>query len=174
MTISIIFIIIVATLFVWNISLIISAIYGAPTVYAKQENIAKAFQLAGLTQGKTVLDIGCGNARSLIIASRTFKASGIGIEISPFYYCLAKLNVFIAGQSKNIKIYFGDIKRHSGLYKEADVIFIYLLEKLMSQIETEVFAKAKPKTKIVTIAFEFKKHEPYKTTDSPRLFLYKI
>lgn len=173
MTFTIILIVFILFLGLWNISLVISVIYGAPTVYAKRHYIKKAFELARITPGQIVLDLGCGNARSLIIAAKEFKAKGIGVEISPFYYLLANFNVLIKGESKNIKIYYGNILNQKKLIKKADIVYLYLFDKLLSKLENDIFTNIKPSGKVISIAFPLKNHKPYIENESPRVFVYK-
>ncbi len=173
MTFTIIFIIFVAILFFWHASLIISTLAGAPTVYAKTETIEKAFELIRLQSDQVVLDLGCGNARALIIASQKFGAKGIGVEVSPFYYLLARLNVLAQGERKNIQIYFGQAQKQACLIEKADVVYMYLFDSLLRKLEPVIFKFATAKTKIVSVAFPLKKHKPVKSEFNPRIFIYQ-
>jgi len=172
MAFQIIFILIALFLFIWNISLIISAFSGAPTVYAKGQSIQKAFELAQPKAGQVVLDVGCGNARSLIFAAKNYKTRGFGVEISPFYFLLARLNVLIKGESRNIKIYFGGATRQEKLIKKADIIYLYLFDALLSKLSPEIFALAKKNCKIISIAFPLKGRKPFITDENPKVYLY--
>jgi SAM-dependent methyltransferase len=152
----------------------ISVISGTPTVYAQDLAIKKAFELAKLKPRQTVLDLGCGNARSLIIAAKKFRAKGIGVEISPFYFLLAKLNILIKGEDKNIKIYYGNILNQEKLVQEADLVYLYLFEELLEKLEPILFKTLQQEATIVSVAFKFKRHKPYLTSQNPRINLYKI
>ncbi|MFH1855073.1 MAG: 50S ribosomal protein L11 methyltransferase [bacterium] len=173
MTFTIVFIILVSILLIWHASLIISTLAGAPTVYAKTETIEKAFELVRLQSDQVVLDLGCGNARSLIIASQKFGAKGIGVEVSPFYYLLARLNVLTKGERKNIQIYFGQAQKQARLIEKADVVYMYLFDSLLRKLEPIIFNSATPKTKIVSIAFPLKEHKPVQSEFNPRIFIYQ-
>lgn len=146
----------------WQLSLLFSSIVGAPTVYANSKAIIDAYKLAGLEKGETVLDLGCGNAKSLLLAAKVFGAKGIGVEISPYCYLKSKWNVFWAGESGNIKIYLSDIKKSFNLISEADVVYLYLLNSVLEKIESEIFDNIKAKTRVVTLAFKFKNAVPKK------------
>lgn len=174
MLLDIIFLTIALILFIWIISLLLSVIFGAPTVYAKDLIIKEAFKLANLKPNQTVLDLGCGNARSLVIAAKEFRAKGIGIEISPFYFLLAKLNILIKGENKNIKIYYGNILHQEKLIQKVDLVYLYLFEGLLEKLEPSCFKNLKKGAIIASVAFKFKKHHPYLTNQNPKINLYKI
>jgi len=158
-TIEIIMIIVLLVVAFWQASLIYAQVLGAPSVYANKDAILEACKLAGLKKGQTLLDLGCGDGRSLIIASKEFGAFGIGIERSPYCYLKSKLNVYLSGQ-KNIKILYGDIQKYDDEVKKADVIYVYLLNSVLAKIENWLFATIGNKTKIVSLAFKFPNYKP--------------
>lgn len=168
----ILFLIIALFLLFWQISQIISVIGGAPAVYAKDETIRKAFGLAELKKGQVVVDLGCGNARSLIIAAKEFKAKGVGVEISPFYYLLSKINVWLSGESKNIKTLFGNFENKRSEIKKADVIYLYSITGTIGKIEPWLFRTLRPGTKVISVEFPFENQKPVKEILDPLLFLY--
>lgn len=155
----IIFVILIVIIF-WLACLIYAQLLGAPTVYSNEKAILDAFKLAGLKRGETVLDLGCGDARSLILATKKFGAKGIGIERSPYCFLKAKLNVFTAGEKENINIIFGDLNKSDQYLKQADVIYLYLLNSVLEKIEDWLFATIKKEARVVSLAFSFKKHRP--------------
>jgi predicted RNA methylase len=173
MIFAILFLIFVLVIFLWQASLVVAVIGGAPTVYAKTKAIHLAFESVELKQGQTVVDLGCGNARSLIIASKQFGAKGIGIEISPFYYLLAKASVCFARESENIKIIFGDLRKKERYLKDADVIYMYLFNKIANEIEARIFETTKPGTKIISLAFPLKNHQGILIRSNPSIYIYK-
>lgn len=164
----IILVALVFTIF-WLCCLIYAQALGAPTVYSNREAIISALKLAGLKKGELLVDLGCGDARSLIIAAEKYQAKGIGIERSPFCYLKSKINVYLAGQNKNIKIFFGDLKMTDHLIAQADVIYLYLLNIVLENIEDDLFANSKKGARIVSLAFVFKKHKPKKMIEVKNL-----
>jgi len=155
------FLLLALIVFVWTISGIIALACGAPAVYADSRAIAEIFRLAKVKKNQVILDLGCGDARSLIIAAKNYGVQGIGLEVSPFAYLKAKLNVVFSGRSKNIKIYFGDVRKAKNEIKKANVIYLYLFEKILGQIEGKIFSAAKPGAIICSLGFQFKNHKPY-------------
>jgi precorrin-6B methylase 2 len=157
--IEIILIIVLSGVAFWQGCLIFAQVAGSPTVYANKLAILEACKLAGLKKGQILIDLGCGDGRSLIIAAKEFKARGIGIERSPYCYLKSKLNVFLSGQ-KNIEILFGDIQKYGSLLKNTDVVYVYLLNSALAKMENWFFDSISNKTKIVSLAFSFPNHKP--------------
>ncbi len=157
--IDIIYLLFLAIIIFWLGSLFVVQVIGAPSVFANKNAIRKAFNLAGLKKGQLVLDLGCGDARSLIIAVKEFGAKGIGIERSPYCFIKAKLNVWKL-KEKNIRIYFGNFQKYANLLKESDVVYMYLLNQVLAEKETWFFQNIGFKTRIVSLAFKFRKHKP--------------
>ncbi len=175
----IIFFIAAIAIVFWQGSLLFVAIFGAPTVYAKSEAMIDAFNLARVKKGELVIDLGCGNAKSLLIAAKRFGAKGVGAEISPFCYLKSRLNVFLAGEGNNIKILFGDFSKAEKYLSQADVIYLYLLEKVLADIEPWLFKGISPKTRIVSLSFKFTLKKPLAVKQTSNLgkktkiYLYK-
>ncbi|MCX6810062.1 MAG: class I SAM-dependent methyltransferase [Candidatus Berkelbacteria bacterium] len=155
------FLLLALFVFVWSISGIIALACGAPAVYADSRLIGEIFKLAKIKKEQIVLDLGCGDARSLIIAAKNYGAQGIGFEVSPFAYLKSKLNVLFSGHTKNVKIYFGDARKAKNEIKKADIIYLYLFDKILREIEPMVFSAARPGTIICSLGFQFKNHKPY-------------
>ena len=147
----------------WQANLLLIAIFGTPIVYANSRAIRDAYKLAELKKGQMVVDLGCGNAKSLILATREFGAKGVGVDLSLYCYLKSKINVILAGQSKNITIIWGDFKVAKRYLAHADVVYLYLLNSTLKKIELWFFASISPKTKVVSLSFEFPKHNPLKT-----------
>jgi len=171
--VDIIFAVVAAVILFWQISLLIAAYSGTPVVYSRDPTIAKAFEGATLKRGQLVADLGCGNARSLIIAAKKFDARGIGVEISPFYYFLAKLNVLFSGESQNVKIYFGNFRKMESKLKDVDVIFLYLFNEVVQDIEPWIFNTIKRGTRIISLAFPFQNHQAMVIQNKPPIYIYK-
>ncbi len=153
----------VLVLLFWLLSVLLMTIFSSPTVYANDQAVEDSLKLANLKKGELVVDLGCGNAKSLILASKKFGAKGVGVEISPYCYFLARWRVFLYGERKNIKIIFGDFKKAEPYLKKADVVYLYLLNSTLKNIESWLFNIISKKTRVVSLAFVFPGHRPIKT-----------
>lgn len=147
--------------FYWA-SLLYAAFTGAPSIYSKRKAIIDALKLAEIKKDDLVIDLGCGNARSLIIAAKEFGARGVGVEKSPYCYLWAKLAVKSQKLDDKIKIIFGDFKKVAPELAKADIVYLFLLDTVLRKIEPWLFESINENTKIVSIAFVFPNHKPIK------------
>ncbi len=137
-----------------------AAMTGPPIVYSSYKGIRDSFKLAKLQKGETVIDLGSGNGRALLVAAREFGAKGIGIDRSLFCVLRARLNIYLSGESENIKIYFKPFAKASSEIKKADVVYLYLWPSTMKEIESWLFDQVGNDTRIVSLAFNFVERKP--------------
>ncbi|MEK7535209.1 MAG: methyltransferase domain-containing protein [Patescibacteria group bacterium] len=153
----------------WQLSLLVATIIGSPIVYASPKAIRDGWKLAELSPGRTIIDLGCGNARSLILAAAEFGAKGIGIDRSVYSYWSSKVNVWIHGQARNVTIVQGDFHKLEEKLATSDVVYLYLLNETLAQIEPWLFQHIGTKTVVVSLAFSFPNHQPTKTCETMNL-----
>jgi hypothetical protein len=160
----------------WIGSHLYSSIFYVPYVNASSKAIIDALEFAGLKKDEILIDLGSGRGDALIIANKKIGAKSFGWEISPFPYLISKAKTTT---NKNIKIYYGNFKNGEKMLKEADVVYLYLLNSVLKNIEDWLFASISAKTRVVTMSFKFSKHSPIATKKIKNLgidsniFLYK-
>lgn len=160
----------------WVGSHLYSLIFYVPYINSSGQAIRDALKLSGLKPDDIFLDLGCGRGDALLIAARDFKAKATGYEISPLPYLLAKIRTWRYPQ---VKVYRRNLKNAAPDLKKADVVYLYLLSSVLDDIEDWLFDNKMIDTKIVSLAFEFKKHKPIKnivTTNLGRqtkIYLYQ-
>jgi len=166
-------------LFFCQSSNLISAIFGSPAVMMDKKVIVGALKLANLKKGDIFYDLGCGNGQVLIEAAK-MGAKATGFEISPYYYLLSKIRVFFWKSfnilrclqafriKSHIEIRFMNIKKAD--LSKADVIYCYLLPKILNEIN---FRKNQ---RVVSIGFPVRKLKPIKTKifKSHPIFIYSL
>ena len=156
----ILLIIIMLGVIFWLSSLLIAQIIGSPTVYAYNSAIIDSFKLARLKKDELVIDLGCGDGRSLILAAKKFGARGIGVERSLYCYLRANLKVLMAGERSRVKVILGDFKKLEPDLKNADVVYLYLLNSTLAEIEEWFFTSIGGQTRVVSLAFWFPNRQP--------------
>ena len=161
----IISIILLFTIF-WQGSLLIATIIGSPVVYSNKKAVVDCMKLAGAEKEDLVIDLGCGSARTLITAAQRFGIKGVGVDRSLYCFLRSKMNVILSGQGKNIQIIWGDFHKAEAYLKKADIVYLYLLNTTLAQIEEWLFSAVGDKTKIVSLAFLFKKHQSVAEADT--------
>jgi hypothetical protein len=160
-TILVLFLFFMLFIIFWQGSLLLAAVLGSPIVYANRQAVIDSLELARAKKGDIVIDLGCGSARSLITMVRHFGVKGIGVDRSYYCYLRSLMNVCLSGNRKNIKIIRGDFHKAEKYLKKADIVYLYLLDQTLAQIEDWLFESIGEKTKVVSLAFVFKKHKPF-------------
>ncbi len=131
---------------------------GGPYVPTGHKIVAEMISIADLKETDVVTDLGSGDGRILIAATRAGAAKAIGYEIDPGLVRLSKRKVILANVANRVEI------RKQSMWKadlgETTVVFLYQIpysmEKLRDKIEKEL-----PKgTRIVSNAFEIPERIP--------------
>ncbi|NQV89647.1 MAG: 50S ribosomal protein L11 methyltransferase [Parcubacteria group bacterium] len=131
---------------------------GGPYVPTGHEIVKDMISIANLKETDTVIDLGSGDGRILIAATRAGATKAIGYEIHPGLVKLSRQKVSLAGIANKVEI------RKQSMWKadlsETTVVFLYQIpysmEKLRDKIETEL-----PKgTRIISNAFEIPERIP--------------
>ena len=154
-------IIFLLVLIFWLASHLYSTIFYVPYVNASNQAIRDALKLGELEKDQLFLDLGSGRGDALIIASKAFSAKAIGYEISPLPYLLSKIRVFLSGD-RSIDILRKDFRQAKSEIKNADLIYLYLFNKVLAKNEKYLFNNLKTGGKIVTLAFKFPNQKPIK------------
>jgi len=123
--------------------------------------------LADLQSSDIVYDLGCGDGR-LIFRSAKFCKKAIGYELSIPLYLFGKIRQLF--NPKNAQIRYGNIWKQD--YKDADVLFIYLLPKAMKQFYQEVWPTLKPGARVVSNAFQIHELKPIQREE--KVYLYRV
>jgi SAM-dependent methyltransferase len=100
--------------------------------------VSQMLHMAGVKKDDLVVDLGCGDARMLVLAAQKYGSKGIGYEIDPVMVRESRKNAERNNVSDLVKIIQADIFTVD--ISEADVLPIYLLPemnlRLVPQFET--------------------------------------
>lgn len=155
----------------WVISTFFSIYGGSVYLGTKPEVVRAAFQLAGLKKNETMYELGSGLGNGLIIASEEFGARAVGLEISPFYYCLSR---FRTVKYHNIRIIFKNFKNFD--LSCAQVIYCYLVPSVMKALAPRFARQLQPGSRVVTNTFQLSGRKPdlVKKIANCKIYLYKF
>lgn len=141
---------------------------GAPYVRSSKKTQDTMFRLAELKPGDVVYDLGCGDGTVVRRASK-LAAKVIGIEASLLTFLLAW---FWCLPYRGARIRFGDLWK--GDYRQADVVFCYLLVSSMQRFEAEIWPTLKSGCRVVSNSFRMKGLEPSQTQDGVYLYVKSL
>lgn len=120
----------------------------APYVASPAKVVDRMLELANIRPGETVYDLGCGDGRILIEAAQRFKATAIGIEISPKIAAQARTQIKKAGLADKARVIEGDLLQAD--FSGADVVTIYLATSLNEELRPRLEKFLKPGARVVS------------------------
>ena len=164
----IILILIVLIIWYYYISFIKSLFFTkVPYVWTFNRQL-KILKKLDLKKGSKILDLWCGDGKALRFFEKEFWLKWTWYDINSFAINYGKLiNKIKKSNIKLIKANF--IWKDISWY---DYIYIYLFPEFMEKIEDWIFKNKKENTIIISTAFTFKKHKPFKIIDW-KIYLYK-
>lgn len=122
---------------------------GAPYLPTLSPQVKTALQLANLKPGQTLLELGCGDGKVLIAAAQQgYKA--VGYELNPLLAGIAWLRT-----RKYRKLV---IVKCANFWKTdwppADAIFVFLLPRFMSRLDTAILKYDTKPVRLISFAFK--------------------
>lgn len=143
----------------------------APYVPTKMDNIRKILKLAGVKKGKKFYELGSGDGRVVFEAAR-LGAGSHGVEQSLLRilyskYTAKRLTSHLRGG--NINFYHNNIFKRS--YEDADIVYIYLLQKAVDRLEGKLRKELKEGSLVITQKYHFKNWKPDKKFDGFWLYI---
>jgi hypothetical protein len=120
----------------------------APFVGTPMPVVEKMLELAKVDSQDVVYDLGCGDGRIVIAASKKYGARGVGIDIDPQRIKESKANAESAGVEELVKFYLGDATKVD--ISEATVVMLYLLPESNELLRPKLEKELKPGTYVVS------------------------
>ena len=123
-----------------------------PYVPTPEPRVIEMLELAQVGPDDTVLDLGSGDGRVVIIAAARFGARGIGIELNPDLVHEARLSAARAGVTDRVSFQRRDF--HDADVSEATVVTMYLLRDVNLALRNRLTAQLRPGSRIVSRHFD--------------------
>lgn len=148
---------------------VIGYIKGAPFVPSKPKRIQTMIDLANITEGMRVVDLGSGDG-SIVIAAARRGAYAVGVEMNPFLIPYSRWRARRAGVEDRTTFIRGEIKDCP--LGDIDAVFLYLLPSLLGKIRTKLSSELKPGVCVISNAFPIPDWTP--AIEKNGVFLYRI
>ena len=108
-------------------------------------------EVANVTAGDIVYDLGSGDGRIVIAAAKKYGARGVGIEIDPALVKTAVDNAAAAGVSDRVRFVAQNL--FTADISEATVVTLYLLQSINERLRPKLVRELKAGTRIVSHVF---------------------
>ncbi len=155
-------------------SLIYSTLKGAPYVPTSTRQLDLILEKAKLKKNQVFLELGCGDGRVVRTAVKKYHVKGIGVEINPLLFFWAKL----LAKFKKTNIHFSRLDIESQNLPGADIIYIFLMPKLIEKISPELLKQLEKGTLIISHGFKIKalsRYQRFKLFQKPfPTYFYKL
>lgn len=138
--------------------------------YVPSKNIYSDLEeLADIKPRQKFLDIGSGDGRIVFhFAKKNLRS--YGIEINPFFVIFSNLYLLLIGKIQNARVHLASLYSYD--YSDYDIIYCYLFESTLRDIEEKLTYNKQKDVKIITNTFKFKNIHP--TKQLGKLYLYEI
>jgi SAM-dependent methyltransferase len=133
---------------------------GAPYVPTLDKQAKAALELLALQPGQTLLELGSGDGKVLVVAARA-GLHVVGIELNPFLVLVSRLRTW--RYRKQVRVIWGDFWRTD--WPPCDGVFTFLLDRFMPKLDAKMQAVEKP---LVSFAFQI----PGRKADAEKAGVY--
>lgn len=133
------------------LSLLRAAFSFAPWVPSRAADVRAGLELAELRAGETLYDLGCGDGRVVVLATRVFGARAVGVELSRALWVVCQLRR-LRPANRGSRFVRGDL--FDLPLGEADVVYCYgapwsLRERLLAHLDRTL----RPGSRVVVYRF---------------------
>jgi cyclopropane fatty-acyl-phospholipid synthase-like methyltransferase len=153
--------------------------YIAPFVPTPQEVVDRMLELAQVSQGDLLYDLGSGDGRIVITAARRYGAQAVGFEIDPALVTDSKRNIKEAGVEALAEIRDQDVRTVD--LTPASVVTMYLYPGANLRLRAAIMRQLKPGSRVVSHDFrmgDWKPDRVERMTDSAgfvrTIYLWRI
>jgi hypothetical protein len=128
-----------------------------PYVPTPQDVVEKMLQIARVSAGDYLIDLGSGDGRIVVTAAKKYGTRGFGVDINPTRVSEALDNAQKAGIADKVAFYQRDLFQTD--LRDASVISMYLLPKVNMELRPKLL-ELKPGTRIVSHDFDMGDWKP--------------
>jgi hypothetical protein len=141
--------------------------FGAPYLPTLSKQAHDALDLLDLKPGQTLLELGSGDGRVLLAAAKQ-GIHGVGYELNPLLVVVSRLLTW--RYRKTVTIHWGNYWAHT--WPRADGIYVFLLDRFMSRLDTKVTQWQQGSVRVVSYAFAIPGREPARRLEGLYLYNY--
>jgi SAM-dependent methyltransferase len=134
---------------------------GGPFVPTPWPIVDEMLKLVEIRPSDVVYDLGSGDGRFVIAAAKRHGARGVGIELNGDLVVYSRVQAERDGVADRVKFVEGDVLKES--FREASVVTMYLLPRLVVQLVPRLRAELAAGTRIVAHDYPLEPWRPDKT-----------
>ncbi len=157
-------------LIVFLVTMILAS--SAPWLPTRRKDMERVLKLATIAPGEVFYDLGCGDGRLVVEASRA-GAKAVGLDISLMSYFMSLVRV--AAARSRAKIAFKNLFRQN--LSDADIVYLFLTPPAMPKIKNKLESELKKGARVISYAFAIPGLELVAADQPPNrqsIYLYRI
>jgi ubiquinone/menaquinone biosynthesis C-methylase UbiE len=149
----------------------------APFVASPPNVVERMLELAELKPGETLYDLGCGDARIVMLAAQKFGAKAVGVELDDGRYKDCTNRVKDSKLEDKVRIVHGNALDVN--MSDADVVTLYLLTSANERLRPNLERDLRPGARVVSHDFSMPGWKPLRTEEiretwgSHTIYVYK-
>ena len=140
---------------VYTLSLIYSSFKGAPYVPTKMKVLEQILIPAKLNKNSFLMELGSGDGRMLIFASKRFGVRGLGVDINPLLVFWS--NIWAKQDKVEKRISFRVKNIFNTDLSPADCVYIFLMPELIEKLTEKMEKELKKNTMVIAHGFPVKR-----------------
>jgi hypothetical protein len=145
----------------------LGAAFGAPYLPILSRDREPLLDLAGVSTGSSIIDLGSGDGRLLLAAARR-GAIVVGYEINPFLWLISLILTWRYRHQTTIHLAnFWNVT-----LPEVDVIYVFLLRRYMDRLNSKLEREIVRPTKLVSFVFEIPNRKPIEQSQNVFVYTY--
>jgi SAM-dependent methyltransferase len=113
-----------------------------------QAVVEAMLELAAVTPGDVVYDLGSGDGRIVVTAAKNYGARGVGVEIDPALVRKANESARTAGVADRVRFVAGDL--FAADVGDATVVTLYLLQSVNERLRPKLVRELRPGARVVS------------------------
>ncbi len=154
---------------VWKYwSLLIGAGYDPTPMH----RVKKMLEIASIGEDDTVYDLGAGDGRIIVAASRHYRARAVGIEADPLRFVYTWVRLKLCDRGGRARVYFGDLFKCD--LRSATVVTLFLYGPTNDRLRSKLMRELKPGSRVVSYVWRFKDWMFDKCMIDDEIYLYRI
>lgn len=161
--------IIILVFFCW---ILWSQAIGAEWIPTSMNTVRKMLSMANVSPDDIVYDLGSGDGRTIITASKEFGAKSVGIEADPIRLLWSRLRIRRLGLTNHTSVIWGNFFKKD--LSEANVVTLYLFQSTNDKLVRKFERELRPGTRVISHVFTFKSWTPIEVDDKHNLYLYEV
>jgi SAM-dependent methyltransferase len=132
---------------------------------SSEEVVGIMLEIAKVGKNDLVYDLGCGDGRIIIAATKKTGARGVGVDLDPERIKESLENARKAGVTDRVQFFQQDLFQTE--IGKATVVMLYLWPEVNLKLRPKLFHELKPATRVVSHSHDMGSWEPDQTITAP-------